>query len=532
MEYALSTNEQIEKVRQAVMKRGGSVTVGDIISETGLDTDTARKSLNELIKTHEGTLRVSSTGELLYAFAPGVVLRDQRTWWERNRETVLGIIKKLFKIIIFLVLVIYFIIYMIILLAILFGGRNNNSRSNINFNGVIWFFWGRGGYDDRSYEGKWNNTKREPIYTRVYNFVFGPEEPKVDPLEERTRCAQLIRAKNGVVTVEDWMVISGKDRKKCESDLAKYTAEFDGTADILDDGTLVYVFEDVMKSMKPGQDRMLPARAWSQLEKPRRLTANEGAGNALVIGLNTFNLVMAFACWRGIPWYQSVIAERQAYGYPLNSTDQLVLSMGDSASLWLAVIPLIFSALIFAGPLVRLPGNIKENRERRQRSLYKAMLGALFEENGGIQVRVSQNTLLSRFNMLLRKSGLDEATMDEFTQTVRDVCDDLGGEIDPSATETTYLFRDMLGRFDKASKHRKKLALGQQSLGHVVFSSNNDEQDQVDQQNMQDELDDFDRALQGDSRSTSHQASGYGYGGYSGQNANASRNRNNQSGYY
>ena len=528
MEYALSTNEQIEKVRQAVMRRGGSVTVGDIISETGLDTETARKSLNELIKTHEGTLRVSSTGELLYAFAPGVVLRDQRTWWERNRETVLALVKKLFKIIIFLVLVIYFIIYLLILLALLFGNRNSNSRSDFNIGGMIWLFWGRGGgYDDRTYEGKWNNTKREPIYTRVYNFVFGPEEPKVDPLEERTRCAQLIRAKNGLITVEDWMVISGKERKKCESDLARYTAEFDGTAEILEDGTLVYVFEDVMKSMKPGQDKALPARAWSVLEKPRRLTANEGAGNALVIGLNTFNLVMAFACWRGIPWYQSVLAERQTYGYRLDATDQLILSVGDSASFWLAVFPLIFSALIFAGPLVRLPGNIKENRERRKRSLYKAMLGAVFEDNGGVQIRVSQNTLLSRFNMTLRKRGLEEATMDEFNQTVRDVCDDLGGEIDPSASETTYLFRDMIGRLDKASKQRKKLALGQQSLGHVVFSSNNDEQDQVDQQNMQDELDDFDRALQGESPSSA----GYGYGGYN-NSQNASQNRNHQSGYY
>ena len=495
----LSNNEQIEIVRKAVMKRGGSVTVGDIISETGLDTDTAKSCLNQLIQTHEGTMRVSSTGELLYAFDPGVVLRDQRTWWERNKELVLKIVKKLFKIIIFLVLVIYFIIYLLLLIALLANSRGNN-RNSINLNGMIWLFWGRGGYDDRTYEGKWNNTKREPIYTRVYNFVFGPEEPKVDPLEAKTQCAQLIRAKNGIITVEDWMAISGQNRHKCESDLARYTAEFDGTAEILDDGTLVYVFEDVMKSMKPGQSTTLPARAWSRLEKPRRLTANEGAGNALVIGLNSFNLIMALLLWQGLPAYQAALQQRAMYGARLDDSQRLILAMqGDNSTLfWLAIFPFIFSMLIFAGPLVRLPGNRKENRERRERSLHKALLGAIFDNNVDATVRISRDSAFSFLNMTLNKQGLEPASQEEFQKTLNVICDELGGERDTSATEPTYVFRDMADRLKQAGIHRKKRALDQQSLGRVIFSSDNNEQDEIDQNNMQDELDDFDRALQGD----------------------------------
>ena len=503
-EAILSTNEQIEIVRKAVMKRGGSVTVGDIISETGLDTDTAKSCLNQLIKTHEGTLRVSSTGELLYAFAPGVVLRDQRTWWERNKEAVLTIVKKLFKIIIFLVLVIYFILYMIILFALLANSRGNN-RNSINFNGIIWFFWGRG-YDDRSYEGKWNNTKREPIYTRVYNFVFGPEEPKIDPLEARTKCAQLIRAKKGIITLEDWMVVSGQSREKCESDLARYTAEFDGSAEILDDGTLVYVFEDVMKSMQVNQSNTLPAPAWTHLEKPKKLTANEGAGNALVIGLNSFNLIMAFLLWKGIPIYQETLANQAANGRHLDTTDQLILaSSGNSSTLfWLAIFPLIFSALIFAGPLVRLPSHRKENRERRQRSLHKALLAAIFDDKGTPVVRISKNSAISRLNMTLNKQGLEPASTDEFQKTMNLVCDELGGELDISEAEQTYVFRDMKSRINQASQYRRKRALDDQSMGRVIFSSDNSEQDEIDQNNMADELDDFDRALQGDAPSSGY----------------------------
>ena len=212
----LSTNEQIEVVRQAVIARGGNVTVGDIVSASGLDSDTAKSCLNELIKTHEGTMQVSSTGELLYSFAPGVVLRDQRTWWERNKKAIMKVIKAIFKAIIFLVLVVYFIMYLVILIAML--SNNRNRSSNINLGWAFWFFWGRG-YDDTSYYSN-GKARREPVYTRVYNFVFGPEEPELNPLEASQQCAQLIRAKNGVITLEDWMMISGQTKEKCESDLA------------------------------------------------------------------------------------------------------------------------------------------------------------------------------------------------------------------------------------------------------------------------------------------------------------------------
>ena len=59
---------QLERVRQAVIRRGGSVTVGDIMSETGLGFEESKSFLNALMVTHEGTMRVSESGELDYAF--------------------------------------------------------------------------------------------------------------------------------------------------------------------------------------------------------------------------------------------------------------------------------------------------------------------------------------------------------------------------------------------------------------------------------------------------------------------------------
>ena len=80
-QITLKDSEQIERIRQAVLRRGCSVTVGDIMSETGLNSDDAKAGLSKLIGTHEGVIRVSETGEMIYVFKSGCIRRDERSWW-------------------------------------------------------------------------------------------------------------------------------------------------------------------------------------------------------------------------------------------------------------------------------------------------------------------------------------------------------------------------------------------------------------------------------------------------------------------
>ena len=484
MDNTLKTSDQIDIVRRAVIKRGGSVTIGDIVSETGFDTETAKSCLNKLIATCEGVMRVSETGELLYAFQGNCIQRDQRSWWDRNKEAIYKAIKVFFKVIIFLFLVIYFIIYMVILIALL---SQNKGRNNINLGSAIWIFWGRRDYDyDRSSDTK----KSEPIYTRVFNFMFGPENPKKDPLELRTKCAQLIRARNGVVTVEDWMMISGQTREKCESDLARYTAEFDGDAQILENGTLVYVFPDVMKSMKSGARAPMPAPAWKTLEEPRKFTGNSGGGNAMVVGLNLFNLIMAYLCTAVIP---TMLAAEAA------QTGETINYMTDSTFLWLGLIPLIFSILIFAVPLLRIPSHIMENRRRRKEAVRKSMLSAIFDGNGNATTKLPRSRAVIDTNKAIRASYTQDVTIDEFNDAMTTLSDELGGDFVPNSTEETSIsFPDMELRLKEASQKRQQLDLKSQKVGRVVFSTNNDEYDDIEAANNKSELEDFDRMISRD----------------------------------
>ncbi|MBO4351633.1 MAG: hypothetical protein J6A01_11915 [Proteobacteria bacterium] len=527
-EQTLKQSEQIERVRKAVIAAGGSVTVGDIVSKTGLGQYEAKEALDALITTHEGTMRVSQNGDLLYAFSAGVGLRDGRSWWDRNKKAIYRGFKKVFKIVIMLVLVIYFIIYLLLILALLSSNRNSNSRSSFNLGGVWYFFWGynagsRSTYG-RSPYGRVTVTsndepKKSPLYTRVYNFVFGPEEEEVDPLKASQMCAQLIRAKNGVITAEDWMLISGQSFEKSESDLARFTAEFEGTAEITDNGTLVYVFEDMMKSNKNTTGRSsqeaLPDRAWNTLEGPRPLSGNINGGNGGVIALNTFNLIMSgFFAFGGV---QAMMAPKD----PNVVLDPQLEQSLHTTTFWLGIFPFVFSFLIFAIPLMRLPGNRKENRERRVRAVHNAALSALFDDQTNAQKRVGFNDFRTAANRMLAKSHLDPVQPDELKNAITTICDELGGEPDANSMDQVYVFDNMEVRLGDAKSERQKRKLNQQDLGRVIYSSDSREQENIDD-NDRDEFDEFDRALQ---ESAGGYSSNYSPNYSSGsQSSNASRN--------
>lgn len=485
----IEDSERLERVRKAVIKRGGNVTVGDIISETGLGADEAKESLRLLIQTHEGTMRVSEKGDILYAFAPGCILRDQRSWWERNKKAVLKVIKALFKIIIMLVLVIYFVIYLIILIALLSQDRNGRSSSDGLMGHAFYFFWGYGSADT-------GRSHKQPLYTRVYNFVFGPEEEEVDPLQARTQCAQLIRAKNGVITSDDWMMISGQSRAKCDSDLARYTAEFDGTAEITENGTLVYVFEDMMKSTDRRKQATMPAPAWRKLELRRPMTGNPD-GNGAVIGLNTFNLIMSFFFMYG----GSALVDE--YSRAPQYVTEAEMGQAQSIFAWLGIFPFIFSSLIFLVPLIRLPFNIKENRARRERNLHRAALATVFSgETRGNAVTVSGAEGV--IQKQLRHGDFDLPSQSEVVDVMSQISDELGGDVASKGVENAFTF-DMLDVRNKdAEVTRRKYQLEKNDVGRVIFSTDNREQEECEDHSHAADLDDFDRALQGGSYESSY----------------------------
>lgn len=497
MAEEVELGQNVERVRRAVLRRGGSVTVGDIMSETGLGNFEAKEALDKMIAIYEGVLRVSEGGDLLYVFKSGCIRRDYRSWWQRNKDTIVSIIKKVFKVIIFLVLVVYFIIYLVILLTFLFSSRNDDRSSNDD--GIllwgVYVFWGSWG-DDRTrvrHRGGKRAEEKQPIYTKVYNFVFGPEEPKEDPLEAKTKCAQLIRARRGVITLRDWVLVSGQEREKCESDLARYTAEFEGNVEITNSGSIVYTFENMMQSGN-GKAADMPSLCWKNVVRRRPLSGNIHGGDAVVIGLNLFN--MAFASFITFQ-YAAYIAG--ASGGEMSSWDAALhlVKQGDTSFIWLGLFPFIFSTLIFAGPLVRLPGHLKENSRRMRVVVRKALLLELFNasrKQGEHRLALSQ--CVDRAHELLEESGFNPNSVpsgyvrEEFNK----LCDEFNGEMLPDV-DMAFIFPELEESHREAQELRNKLRYDMRVFEGAAFSTDSDEQSEIEERELRSEFDRFSAAL-------------------------------------
>ena len=134
-------------------------------------------------------------------------------------------------------------------------------------------------------------TAKQWLYKKVFQFVFGPEEEKPDPLRAQMLCSNLIKAKRGTLCVEDWMLVSGNDREKAESEMAKFTAIFDGKAEITSDGQLIYSFPELMRSQSGNRALNTPNFTWKEPIAKKEFTGNSTGANVGIGFLNGFNLM-------------------------------------------------------------------------------------------------------------------------------------------------------------------------------------------------------------------------------------------------
>ena len=102
-----------------------------------------------------------------------------------------------------------------------------------------------------------------------------------------------------------------------------------------------------------------PKPAWQRLEYPVEVTGNDAKSNALVAGINGFNLLAAVTA----PWF---IFPRLGIG-------------GIAAYVGLVIVPVVYSTMFFAIPGLRALGVRRENRKREQRNVRRVLLGMTME---------------------------------------------------------------------------------------------------------------------------------------------------------
>ncbi len=487
----LALAERQADIMASLRRLDGRGTVGDVVADSGLAADTVRAGLKELLESHRGHLAVAESGELVYEFDPDLIERDAEPFLARAKRTVQRLVTRTFKAWIVVMLVVYFVVFVALVIAALLASKRGSDSRGGGWGGGrggrhgglpvpnLWFWywiWGPRWRIGRPYYGRrWERTlpkdDKVPFYKKVFAFVFGPDRPEPTQTQLDRGKLRLIRARNGVITTAELVEHTGTTFEEGEEEMARLLGAYDGEARVSPDGHLVYAFPDVMTTAHDGGRRRAPNPSWLRLEYPRELTGNTPGANAAVIGMNAFTLTAAATA----PWF---IFPRLGLG-------------GTAAFVGLVLVPVVFSALFFAGPLLRMAGVALENRQRTKRNVRRVLLGLVYrrslEKGAPIGAEEAHAFVRSRLKDQAVSRPAVESTLHR-----------LAAELDADVTTSEdgallFAFPQIRDQFAASETVRDRLRLEKRSLGEIVFATSDSAEEATER-----DLALFDRALAGD----------------------------------
>ena len=468
----------------------GRGTVGDLTADSGLASDNVRVGLKELLETHHGHLDVADSGELLYRFDEKLIQRGTEPLLARLKRTATDVFTKGFKATIVIFLVVYFIIFVALVIAALTANKNSDSRDgglggrrgggggHRHFglgNFWLWYYiwtpnWrlGRPYYGHR-WESQLPKADRAPFYKKVFAFVFGADKPTPSPQQLDRSKLRLIRARKGVITTAELVEHTGLPFVDAEDEMGRLLGAYDGEAAVSPDSELVYAFPGLMVSAHDSGPAKEPNPAWLRLEPQQELTGNTAGANAIVAGMNAFTLVASATS----PWF---IFPRLGIG-------------GAAAVVGLVLVPMVFSALFFALPGLRMWGVKRENKRRAKRNIRRVLLGLVYARSLDGDAEVGSAEALEYV-----KQRLPGTAALAVERALQELASELNADVSvDEAGATGYRFPAIRKQFTASETVRRKLQLENRTLGEVVFSTG----DSVNEASERD-MRLFDRELKGD----------------------------------
>ena len=490
----LDKRHAAKELLRALRGQGQDFTIADASAKSGLPLRDAETGLHALVSEYRGHLRVTEDGELLFRFSHGFT----KPWEIPTRakqitravgNTLLGALRFIVRAWITIVLVGYTVIFVAILFGLMFA-RSSSSESRdrghspsfgmsflffrILSDALFWTFHPfspvavtRSAHRYESSngvrQGGWvapqvprartqQGQNGPGFYDKVNRFFFGPPAPPEDPREKERFVLAEIRAQKGRIGLSDVMRVTGLPREEADPMMARLMLDYDGTVEVSEEGGIVYRFTAMRRTVDETVNTPRPSPIWTRLEKLRPLTGNEAGTNFLILALNGFNLVMSsWVLVRGLTVDNLRLA---LMGVPMNELPY------DGTPLALGLIPLIFSILLFAIPLVRAAWRPLEARRMARENGRRAMLREVLAKPSG----VDEEALVSAY----RQAAGRDVDPKELT---RDVVA-LGGDVDIEAEGgIRYRFPELETESRALQAEREAAAEEEARVGKIVYSS-------------------------------------------------------------
>lgn len=440
----------VVELERVVKKARGKLSPEDAASETGFSLDQINDAVSRLIELYESRVTMDrESGKLQFLFKYPLHKRGSKTFKE-VLMSVLDVIWKgftfVYKASVGVIMILYTVVFAIILLAILLASKGDNDRDskfNIGdllggiFRGIFDVFylmmWSRAlsyhtdpyGYRYRTYEPEKNKGKN--FIFSIFSFVFGPEHPKYDPLDDAKEAAAFIRKNNGKITAGHIVALSGVNYEDAEYRLAEYASRFNGDLYIDNEGSIVGDFTGMMNKVSKDLEGGKIVFYEDEVEAPYEVTGNTKGRNFAIAAMNTFNLIMSIVV---------INVFNSDQGFQFAYEEQMVVVDSLNEYSWVAWIlgyfPLVISALFFIIPAVRVFITKAKNQKREYNILRKKLIGA-FVRNHGKQAKLSD---------ILRNANIsDNATIENAKKVLEKLVVELKGELNfNSEGEPVYTF--------------------------------------------------------------------------------------------
>jgi len=466
----ITVAEHQADIMAALRRMDGRATVGDVVAATGLGSNDAEAGLKVLLEDRRGHIAVSESGEILYTFDPKLIRRGTEPALVRVRRAAWNAFVRAFKAWIVITLVVYFVIFVVLVIAALLAsqrggdsrrgggwGRGGHRRGGVfpvpNF--WLWYWiWGPRWRLGRPYYGRrWERTlpkdDRVPFYKKVFAFVFGPDRPRPTRQQLDRGTLRLIRARKGVLTTAELVEYTGLPLPEAEEEMARLVGAYGGEPRISPEGELVYAFPELMVSAHGAVSVREPNPAWLRLEYPLELTGNTPGANAAVVGINAFNLAAAASA----PWF---IFPRLGIG-------------GPAAFVGLVIVPVVFSAMFFGVPLLRMLSVKRDNRRRAGRNVRKVLLGFVYrdalEGGEGVTLEAAHAHVASRLEQ-------QKVTRRAVEAALHALAAEFDAEVSPDPDGTLrFRFPEVRKQFAAGEALRQSLHLEGRRPGDIVYSS-------------------------------------------------------------
>ena len=233
----------------------------------------------------------------------------------------------------------------------------------------------------------------EPLHRAIFSFGFGDGDPNRGWEEtEKKALIAYLQAHRGVISLPEYMVITGRPPLDAEGALMAFCAEFKGSPEATEEGTVVYRFDELLLRADR-RDRSFEG-ASAPLKRLKAFSKNAPKANRWFALINGVNLVFgAYFLWHalatGLPPPVppgTVSTAPLIYSFALHLvyqfTGQNPLPLVRTV---LGVVPLAFSALFWLIPALRALFQRGENEGIKTENHRKLGYGRIWSSPGAVK---------------------------------------------------------------------------------------------------------------------------------------------------